>query len=64
MSVRCEINTNRSTDKRGKCGRSDFCLTKLNPNCGMTLRAKYLVADLRRTREERLKLEKELVANV
>lgn len=63
MSTRCEINTNRSTNKRGKCKRRDFCSTRLYPNCGEAIHARNLVATLRYTREIRIKLEKELVAN-
>ena len=58
--MRCDILTNWSTRKDGKCGRV-FCTRKGEPGCAILKHGKRLLRKLKRTRAEQLELEKELV---
>jgi len=61
MSGRCDVHTNWSVGKDGRCGRRDFCLDKGSLKCGEIIHAKGLLGKLKRAHAEQLELEKELI---
>ena len=58
--MRCDIHTNRSITKEGKCGRI-FCVEEGDPGCALTKRRDKTLERLKVVTAERAELVKELV---